>query len=417
MLAVLGFSCLYPEESAGGQITLAELVETALQQNTQIQAAKKEWQASLHKIPQVRALPDPVLSFARFGQSIETRLGPQRNKISVSQQIPFFGKQGIKGEVASRHSDVLENQYESVKADVIMKVKEAYFSLYLIDRSIQVVREEKEVFRQLSTIAAKKYETGQVGQQDALKAQLAISHTTDKLLAYHRVRHAVVSELNHLMNRKAESPIEETEDFSIPDVNIGLEQLIDWARENRPELRKAQAVIQKNEENLKLVKKDFYPDFRLMLDYIDIGAGSTVQPDDGRNAWMASVGINIPLWRKKLHAAEAEAVLRIRASEDLYENTQSETISRIHSVYFDMETARDQLDHYRFSLMPQAEQALKASEVGYQAGKVDFLDLLESERMVLMVKNGYFKILSDFGKSLARLERLTGKNLLDMNGL
>ena len=60
----------------------------------------------------------------------------------------------------------------------------------------------------------------------------------------------------------------------------------------------------------------------------------------------------------------------------------------------------------------QAEQALKASEIGYLAGKVDFLNLLDSERMILMIKNGYFKVFSEYGKSLAKLGRLVGKDLL-----
>jgi outer membrane protein TolC len=77
-------------------------------------------------------------------------------------------------------------------------------------------------------------------------------------------------------------------------------------------------------------------------------------------------------------------------------------------------TAREQIKLYEFSLLPQAEQALKASEVAYLAGKVDFLALLDSERMILMIKNGYFKIMSDLGRSLAQLERLVGEDLMKM---
>ncbi|UCE41547.1 MAG: TolC family protein [Candidatus Aminicenantes bacterium] len=415
ILVFLGFLELHPEESRGKKTTLDELIQIALQQNLQIRAAKKEWEASLQKIPQAKALPDPVLSYAHFGQSIETRLGPQRNKISVSQQIPFFGKLGLKGEIAAQSSDVLEQQYHTVKADMVLKVKEAYFSLFLIDRSIRISQEEKGVYRRLSEIAAKKYETGQVGQQDALKAQLEISKVTEKLLNYHRVRKAIVAELNSLMNRETDSLLEETEEFAMPERQIDLEQLISWARENRPELRKAQSVIQKNRESLNLVKKDYYPDFRIMLDYIDIGAGTSDHPDDGRNAWMASIGINIPLWRKKLRAAEAEAIIRIKASEDLYENIENETLSRIHALYFEIETAREQIELYEFSLLPQAEQTLKASEIGYLTGKVDFLNLLDSERMILTIRNGYFKVLAELGRSLVRLERLVGQELYKMN--
>jgi cobalt-zinc-cadmium efflux system outer membrane protein len=332
----------------------------------------------------------------------------------VSQQIPFFGKLGLKGEVALQSAGVFEQQYNTVKADVVLKVKEAYFSLFMIDNSIRISKEEKAVLTQLSRIAEKKYETGQANQQDALKAHLAISRVTEKLLYLQKVRKAVAAKLNSLLNRDAEMPIGETEEFAVPEITVGMEQLMDWARENRPELRRAMSVIQKNRESLKLVKKDYYPDFRVMLDYIDIGAGTTTQKDDGRNAWMASIGINIPLWRKKLRAAEAEAAIRIKASEDTHENLENETLSQISALFFEVATAQEQIDLYEFSLLPQAEQALKASEVGYLAGKVDFLNLLDSERMILMIKNGYYKILAELGESLAKLERLVGKDLLNM---
>lgn len=414
-LVSFGAIGLLAEELTESGVTLHELVEEALQKNLQIQAAKKEWEASLQKIPQVRALPDPVLSYSHFGQSIETRLGPQRNKISVSQKIPFFGKLGLKGEVALQSAGVFEQQYNTVKADVVLKVKEAYFSLFLIDSSIRISKEEKAVLTRLSRIAEKKYETGQANQQDALKAQLAISRVTEKLLSLQKIRKAVIAELNSLLDRDAETPVGKTEEFAVPEMAVGLDQLLGWARKNRPELRRAQSVIQKNKESLKLVKKDYYPDFRVMLDYIDIGAGTTTQLEDGRNAWMASIGINIPLWRKKLGAAEAEAAIRIKASEDTHENLENETFSRISALFFEVVTAREQIELYEFSLLPQAEQALKASEVGYLAGKADFLNVLDSERMVLMVKNGYFKILTELGKSLAKLERLVGKDLFNMN--
>jgi cobalt-zinc-cadmium efflux system outer membrane protein len=417
-LIVLIFFCalvLHSEELKENKAILHELIEEALQKNLQIKAAKKEWEASIERIPQAKAWPDPVLSYAYFGQSIETRLGPQRNKISLSQQIPFFGKLRLRGEIAAKSSDVFEQQYNTVKADVVLKVKEAYLSLFLIDNSIRISQEEKTVLTRLSKIAEKKYETGQASQQDALKVQLEISKVTEKLLSLHKVRKAVAVELNFLLSRDAETQVGETEEFVMPEMEIELEELIGWARNNRPELNRAQSVIRKNQESLKLVKKDYYPDFRIMLDYIDIGAGTTTHPEDGRNAWMASIGVNIPLWRKKLHAAEAEAAIRIKASEDLQKNLENETLSQISALFFEVETAREQIDLYKFSLMPQAEQALKASEVGYLAGKVDFLNVLDGERMILVIKNGYFKILAELGRSLARLERLVGKDLSAKN--
>jgi len=396
-----------------GKAALSEFIQVALNENPQIKAADKEWQAALQRIPQAKSLPDPLLSYSHFGQSVETRLGPQRNKISVSQMFPFFGKLSIKGDVAHSQAWILEAQYRAVKADIMLRVKQTFFSLYWFDKALKISQEEKDVLQRLARIAQKKYETGQATQPDVLKAQLEISKVLDKILSLKQGRKAVAAEMNALLNRPVEASVWIVDEVEVPGIQFELPELYEWAKENRPELIKVQRLIEKGEKSLKLTKKNYYPDFHVMFDYIDIGSGTTTSPEDGRNAWMGSIGINIPLWRKRLRAAEAEEATKLEASEDLYRNVENETLSRVNELYFEAKTVEEQIKLYRYSLLPQAEQSFKASEIGYLAGKVDFLNLLESERMILMIKIGYHKAVSDLNKSLARLERVVGKELVN----
>jgi cobalt-zinc-cadmium efflux system outer membrane protein len=412
IMVFLNSAAAVSQEMNTGKAALSEFIQAALNENPQIKATDKEWQAALQRIPQVKSLPDPMLSFSHFGQSVETRLGPQRNKISVSQMFPFFGKLSIKGEVAHSQAWILEAQYRAVKADIILKVKQTFFSLYWFDKALKISQEEKEVLQRLVRVAQKKYETGQATQQDVLKAQLEISKVLDKILSLKQGRKAVAAEMNTLLNRPVEASVWIVDEVEVPGIQFELVELYEWAKENRPELIKVQRLIEKGEKSLKLTKKNYYPDFHVMFDYIDIGSGTTTSPEDGRNAWMGSVGINIPLWRKRLRAAEAEEATKLEASEDLYRNIENETLSRVNELFFEAKTVEEQIKLYQYSLLPQAEQSFKASEIGYLAGKVDFLNLLESERMVLMIKTGYHKAVSDLNKSLARLERIVGKELV-----
>jgi cobalt-zinc-cadmium efflux system outer membrane protein len=398
-------------ETMRAEVKLAEIVKEALEKNPLVRAANQEWQAALERVPQAKSLPDPMVSYSRFGSSIETRLGPQRNKISLSQSIPFFGKLSLKGRIAERGASVLEEQFNRARAEVILEVKVSYYMLYWLDNVIQISQEEREVLKRLARITQKKYETGQVNQQDVLKAQLEMSKVDDKILSLSQTRKTAASGLNALLNRPPDSPVGMAKEPEIYPFGEDVEMLYQLAEEERPEMRKARRIIEMNEESLRLAKKNYYPDFKIMFDYIDIGGGTTGQIEDGRDAWMGSIGINIPIWRGKLHAAEAEAALQLKASEERYAEIKNETLSRVSALHFEAKTAEDQISLYKYSLLPQAEQAFKASEVSYLAGKVDFLNLLDSERMVLMVKTGYHKAISDYGKSLARLERAVGKEL------
>lgn len=402
----------FSQEVPEGKAILSELIEEALSQNPQIKAARNEWEAALKVVPQAKSLPDPMLSYAHFGQSIETRLGPQRNKFSLSQKFPFFGKLSLKGKIAKSAASLFEEQYNVVKADIVLNVKKAYFSLFWFDNALKITNEEKEVLQRLAKIAQRKYETGKGNQQDVLKAHLEISRVTDKILLLKQGRKGIIAGLNSLLNRPPDSSPGEIEEFKAPELKVELKDLYAWAREFRPELRKARYLIEKNEKRLKLAKKNYFPDFKIMFDYIDIGAGTTTNAKDGRNSWMASIGINIPIWRGKLRASEAEAAIKIEASQEGYKNIENETLSRVNELFFEVKTASEEVNLYKYSLLPQAEQSLKASEIGYLAGKVDFLNLLDSERMLLRIKTGYFKSVADLGKSLAQLERVVGKNLV-----
>ncbi|GAI12479.1 unnamed protein product, partial [marine sediment metagenome] len=164
-------------------------------------------------------------------------LGPQRNKFSLSQKFPFFGKLSLKGEIARKGASVLEEQYMAVKLNIVLKVKKAFFSLFWLDRAIRISQEEKEVLERLTKIAEKKYETGEANQQDVLKAQLEISKVLDKILILNQRRKAIAAGLNALLNHRPESFIGEIEEFELPELRFELEKLYEWAREMRPELR------------------------------------------------------------------------------------------------------------------------------------------------------------------------------------
>jgi cobalt-zinc-cadmium efflux system outer membrane protein len=416
----LGFLSVFSEEDLRGKvplnekIVLSELIQEALEQNPHVKAAYQEWQASLQRIDQAKGFPDPILSYARFGQSIETRLGPQTDKISVSQKIPFFGKLAQKGRVAEQNSSIQEAAYEKARADIILGVKEAFFSMYWFEKAIAIRQEEREVLKRLSRIALRKYEGGQASQQDVLKAQLEISRVSERILALEQGKRAAESKLNALLNRAADAPYGKIGTIDIPRINFAPQELSVLGKQSRPELIQAEHVIAKYEESLRLAKKNNWPDVTLMVDYIFIGKGTTTHPEDGRNAWMGAIGINIPLWRSKYKAAEAEAAVNINASKRQYENIHNDTTSRINELYLEFKTYEDQVQLYEHSLLPQAEQSLKASEAGYVSGTADFLHLLESERMVLQIKTGLYKTISDMRKALARLERLVGQDLEEL---
>ena len=71
--------------------TLDDYFKIASENNPELQKKYKDFEMAMKKIPQVSSLPDPNLSIGVFISPVETRVGPQIAKVSLSQMFPWFG--------------------------------------------------------------------------------------------------------------------------------------------------------------------------------------------------------------------------------------------------------------------------------------------------------------------------------------
>ena len=97
LLAVAAWAQPYADY---GDQQLAAYIAEAVDKNPAVRASFARYRASLQKIPQVTALPDPMLNLTPFIRSPETRVGPQRQKFGVMQMSPWFGKLRLRGDAA-----------------------------------------------------------------------------------------------------------------------------------------------------------------------------------------------------------------------------------------------------------------------------------------------------------------------------
>jgi len=83
----------------------------------------------------------------------------------------------------------------------------------------------------------------------------------------------------------------------------------------------------------------------------------------------------------------------------------------VQQAYFNVKSAREILDLYRGALIPRAQARFDASEAGYRAGGVSFMDLLDSQRFLLNARVMAAMAEFNLGMQLARLERAIGTDL------
>src|SRR5665213_1405578 len=103
--------------------------------NPQIAAARSGWESAKQIPSQVSTLPDPQFTAQQVSVGSPRPFAGYTNSdfayfgLGISQDFPYPGKLRLRGEMAKRDADVVQQQYESVCRSVLAGIKAAYFQL------------------------------------------------------------------------------------------------------------------------------------------------------------------------------------------------------------------------------------------------------------------------------------------------
>ena len=381
--------------------TLSAAVERALGANPQLASLRAKWEALQERPKQAKALPNPMLSYGGMDMA-DGGEWPDTNekRIMVEQEFPWFGKRALREGIADKDAEVMRREFEVMARDVVQRVKENFYELAALQRVIAITREEETVLLRMVKVAEARYATGGGSQADVIKAQTEITMLKQKLLEFQAQENTLKAKLNTLLDRRADEPLAPLE--RPPEAGLPAEAgtLFADAAKNRPEVLAAQAQVERYRLEEKLMEKERLPDYRLGLEYRGI--------DSQEDMLMFTVSVDLPIWQAKYRAGVREAEKMREASEAARAAAERQSAFDVQDAHFKLLTARRTLGLYRDELVPQAEARFNASEAGYRAGKVDFLDLLESQRFLLNTRVMTAMAEGTLGMQAARLERAAG---------
>ena len=386
------------------RLVLPELIQEVLARNPELVAARKQWESATSRITPARSLDDPTLSVQLWNVPQPFKATQADNTIfGLSQNLPFPGKLALKGDVASRSADMIEQAVHAKERELVARLKQAYYDLFLAQKAVQIHHEQVELVRQFVEIATAKFRAGKGSQADVLKAQVELSLLFQHLPVLDQRRETAEAMLNTLANRAPASPLGMAQEPSQLPLETPSDDLHHFALNDRPELKAAELAVQRNEQSHALAQRQYYPDFNVAFQRFQ-----NYQTNDGFGAYVA-MSIPFAFWTKPKYDAgvqeAAAAVAVARAEQHTLENLTRFQINDLLAKF----RATDQVATlYRTTILPQGEQSVEAARVGYRAGKAGFLDLLEAQRAWRGFQLEYFKALVDRQHRLAELEQVVG---------
>ncbi len=386
---------------------LAGLIQEGLARNPEIQAARKQWEAAGHRIRQAQSLDDPTLSVQLWNLPQNFNVTQAQNSIfGLSQSFPFPGKLDLKGEVASRSAEMAEQALHAKERNVIGRVKQAYYELFLAHKAIEIHHQQLRLVKDMTDIATSKFRAGRGSQAEVLKAQVELSILHQHLPLLEQRRTSAEALINTLLNRDTRSPLGMPQDPPPTGFNTDVEALHRLAVGTRPELKASELAVHRNEQARALAQRQYYPDFTVAFQRFQ-----NFQANDGFGAYL-SVNVPFAFWSKpKYDAGVREAAAAVGAAQAEYHTLENLTLYQIQDLLAKVRTTEHVASLYRTTVLPQAEQSVEAARVGYRTGKAGLLDLIEAERSWRDFQLEYYRSLVEREHRLAELEQVVGKDL------
>ncbi len=392
--------------------TLDDYFKIAAENNPGLQAKYKEFEAAIQKVEQVNTLPDPNFSFGYFISPVETRVGPQRARFSLTQMFPWFGTLKAQGDAAALMAEAKYQSFLDARNRLYYQVAAAYYPLYELNQWKEIERENIEILESYKTITNKKFENGAGTMVDFLRVDIMLKDAKTNLSILNDKEVPLLTRFNKLLNREEDALVIVEDSLfaqALPD-NFRKDSLLT----NNPLLEELDLKIASSEASEEVAYKQGLPKFGVGLDYVmvgertDLASDMAAPQDNGKNALMPMVSVSIPIFRSKYKAAVKEAQLMQESFALQKEDFANTLTSNYEMSWFEIQQQQELLELYDQQIQ-ESNQALNLLFTAYGNSGKEFEEVLRMQQQLLKYEKMKATAETQYQIALARLNYLTAK--------
>lgn len=391
-----------------GPHAVEHYIQVALSQNPEIQAARKKMEALAHQVPVAASLSDPTLKVTAQPEQVQTAAGQQELIVSANQKFHWLGKLDTRASVAEAQTNVARAELAAVELATIAQVKRAYYELYFIQEATSVTEAERQLLVEIREVANTRYKAGQTSQQDVLRADLEVSNVENELIRLRQRLESGQARLARLLHIAPQTPVAALTDLAAEQAPRDLELLQQQAVTARPELHAQLAAVRRDRNSVNLARLDYKPDVTLGLSWIDVADAGISPVTNGRDSFLLSAGVNLPIYRKRLDSSVRSAEAKVVSTARQYDVLRDGTLEEVTDLFAQARSQEDLLLLFREDILPKARQTLEVSNQAYNVGEVDFLQLIDNWRQLLRYEINYRRLEASLRQTMAELERVVG---------
>jgi outer membrane protein TolC len=282
------------------------------------------------------------------------------NTVSLSLSLYTGGRnEGLVGQ-ARMGLKVADLTMDKTRQQLKLEATNAYFGVLAMRNLLQVAQESVDnLTAHLKNVQAQ-FEVGTVAKSDVLRSEVELANAQQDLIKAQNNYDVAVATLNNIIGLPHGTEIRLKEDLKYEQQGITLEDGINYAMKNRPDVLAADANIQKAKEGVKVARSGFLPTISL--------TGSNNWNDDkfpgARNSnWLVGLTTSLTVFDTNLtlsRVKEAEASLAI--ANETARQTRDAVALEVRSEYLGMREAEKRIETSQVALA-KAEEDFTIAQV------------------------------------------------------
>ena len=347
--------------------------------------------------------------------------------------------------IAKNSSEISENQFKGILIDTIYDVENTYWSLVFSLKDLEAKKQSLEWAQNFLAKNKREVEVGTLAPIEILSAESEVaSREADILQAEAEVKNRE-DQLKTVINLASEEggmdvdimPVDKP-DFTKKEVS--LEEALEMALQNRPDLHGIRADINNRKINLTYAKNQLLPELNLIASYWSPGISGTeilYDPNDPlgdpigsvpggatdsfkdafnfkfRN-WSVRLALSVPLNTMFSRAQQAQARTELDQARLRLENQEQQVVLEVKNTVRTVQTNFKRMQAYRVA-RELAEKTLEAEEKKLKVGLTTHYTVLQHQRDLANAISAELRAVIDYNLSLAQLDRVMGVSLKNRN--
>lgn len=384
-------------DGGGGALSLDRAVRLALDHNAGLRASAARKDAAAGRAVQARAWPNPELELSDEDiPATRSRLSQSKRMVGLSQTIPYPGKKKADGEIGDAEAAAVAADWRADRAGLVRDVKIAFRQVQAAERSVAVADELARVAQAAADAATKRAEAGGITLQERLRAEIQLERAkgekTDALREVAVARQELLFLLGRpdLREARLAGGPEEAGDPGLLERGAGS-WLAGHPAMVAARARRDQALATSRRATLEPMSD------------VKVGVAGGRDHAAEENLVELRVSIPVPFFdRNKGRRQEAQA--GVREAEAEVAATEQRLRAEWCAAAERYKAAAAQVAAHRERILPKSEEALGLVQTGFAEGKLDFIDLLDTQRTAAEAKLIYQKKLLELAVARAELE-------------